>query len=58
MRKEQTTGEKYRRNFVQFIAAYDTRRKKDFIETFPEYAELYTNWRTENSNYIVVNQID
>lgn len=58
MRKEQSSGEKYRRNFIQFINAYDIRRKKNFAETFPEYIEFYNNCRSEHQSYIMVNQID
>ena len=58
MRKEQSSGEKYRRNFIQFINAYDIRRNKNFAETFPEYIEFYNNCRSEHQSYIMVNQID
>lgn len=53
MRKEQSSGKKYRSNFVQFIDAYDTRRNKNFSETFPEYKELYEEWKKEYSEYFI-----
>lgn len=42
--KDTTSGPKYRQNFMQFIQHYDVRRKKDFVSTFPEYKELYSEW--------------
>lgn len=49
MRTDQTSGPKYRRNFVDFIKEFDTRRGKNFVETFPEYAHLLEEW--ENYEY-------
>lgn len=58
MRKDQTSGPKYRQNFVQFIEEYDRRRKKNFVETFPEYEMVYEMWKDEFQEYIMVKQID
>jgi uncharacterized protein (DUF1697 family) len=60
MRKDQTVGEKYRNNFVQFIVEYDKRRNKNFLNTFPEY-ELFWDMCEEqaiNSNLIPVKEIE
>ena len=45
MRTDQTSGPKYRKNFVDFIEAFDKRRGKNFKETFPEFAHLIDDWR-------------
>jgi pyruvate-formate lyase-activating enzyme len=44
MRTDQTSGPKYRRNFVDFIKQFDRRRGKNFSETFPEFAHLLIEW--------------
>jgi len=41
MRKEDSSGMKYRNNFIQFITEYDRRRNKNFIETFPEFLPFW-----------------
>lgn len=46
MRTDQSSGPKYRQNFVDFIEAFDKRRGKNFRETFPEFAHLLDDWRT------------
>ena len=54
LRKEQTVGEKYRNNFVQFITAYDERRGKNFVETFPEYELFWYDCVEEaKRNYLI-----
>lgn len=52
MRKDTTTGPKYRENFMQFIQHYDLRRDKNFIETFPQYADMYEIWKEEYSDIL------
>mgnify|MGYP001090055200 CR=1 FL=1 len=52
MRKDTTTGPKYRENFMQFIQHYDLRRDKNFIETFPQYAEMYEIWKEEYADIL------
>ncbi len=42
----ETELRKYRIEFVKFFAQHDVRRKTNLIETFPEYEELVTAWRT------------
>jgi hypothetical protein len=44
MRTDQTSGPKYRKNFVDFIKQFDKRRGKNFSETFPEFAHLLIEW--------------
>lgn len=60
MRKDQTVGEKYRNNFVQFIVEYDKRRNKNFLETFPEYGLFWDMCEEQamNFNLIPVKEIE
>ena len=58
MLKDQTSGPKYQKNFVQFIEEYDRRRKKNFTETFPELAEIFELWKEEYSEFIMVKNIE
>jgi len=58
LKTDQSSGPKYRRNFVQFIQEYDKRRNKNFCETFPEYEMLYLMWADDNSDYITVKNIE
>lgn len=58
MLKDQTSGPKYRKNFVQFIEEYDKRRKKNFVQTFPEFENMYEIWKDEFKEYIMVKQIE
>ena len=58
MLKDQTSGPKYQKNFVQFIEEYDKRRKKNFVETFPELAEIFEMWKEEYSEFIMVKNIE
>lgn len=48
LRQTQTSGVKYRKDFVKFINSYDARREKNFAETFPQYAHLLELWKEEN----------
>ena len=38
------TQEKFRKDFVNYIKAYDVRRDKNFSTTFPEFANLLEDW--------------
>ena len=38
------TQEKFRKDFVNYIKAYDVRRDKDFTTTFPDFANLLEDW--------------
>ena len=38
------TQEKFRKDFVNYIKAYDVRRDKDFTSTFPDFANLLEDW--------------
>jgi hypothetical protein len=38
----------HRHDFVNFIKAYDTRRDKDFVRIFPEFAHLLDEWDDKN----------
>lgn len=60
MRTDQTSGPKYRNNFVQFITAYDERRNKNFTETFPELVSFWDMCKeeAENLGLIPVKQIE
>jgi len=58
LKTDQSSGPKYRRNFVQFIREYDKRRNKNFCETFPEYEMLYLMWADDNSDFITVKEIE
>ena len=60
MRKDQTSGPKYRNNFVQFITEYDKRRNKNFIETFPELKNFWEMCHDEaaDNNLIPVKEIE
>jgi organic radical activating enzyme len=42
--KTSKTANEHRVDFVKFINAYDTRRNKNFKETFPMYATLLEDW--------------
>jgi hypothetical protein len=42
--KTSKTANEYRADFVKFINAYDTRRNKNFKETFPMYETLLEDW--------------
>jgi organic radical activating enzyme len=42
--KTSKTVNEHRVDFVKFINAYDTRRNKNFKETFPMYATLLEDW--------------
>jgi len=44
LRTEETQW-KYRGDFAKFVTAYDTRRGKNFKETFPEFAHLVDEWK-------------
>jgi len=52
IRKDQTSGPKYRDNFVQFIVEYDRRRNKNFLETFPEF-ENFWNFCMESAEKLI-----
>jgi sulfatase maturation enzyme AslB (radical SAM superfamily) len=39
----------HRADFVRYIYAYDERRNKDFVETFPQYAHLLEEWNGEKT---------
>lgn len=54
MRKDQTSGPKYRRDFVNFVDEYDKRRNKSFQDTFPEFAMMYEIWKDEAEEYIAI----
>lgn len=60
MRKDQTSGPKYRNNFVQYITEYDKRRNKNFLETFPEYVIFWKHCVEEAKklNLISVKEIE
>ena len=34
----------HRQDFVRYIQAYDIRRNKNFVETFPQYTDLIEEW--------------
>lgn len=38
----------HRQDFVQYIQAYDKRRNKDFVKTFPQFANLLLEWNVYN----------
>jgi hypothetical protein len=60
MRTDQTSGPKYRNNFVQFITAYDERRNKNFTKTFPELSDFWEMCKeeAEELNLIPVKQVE
>ena len=60
MRKDQTSGPKYRNNFVQFITEYDKRRNKNFTETFPNLKNFWELCHDEavDNNLIPVKEIE
>jgi organic radical activating enzyme len=37
----------HRQDFVKYIQAYDQRRDKNFVETFPQYKQLLEEWNDE-----------
>jgi len=37
--------DKYRKDFVKFVDEYDNRRKTNFLETFPQFKELYAEYK-------------
>ena len=39
----------HRADFVRYIQAYDERRNKDFVGTFPQYAHLLEEWNGEKT---------
>jgi len=39
----------HRADFVRYIHAYDKRRDKDFVETFPQFANLIEEWNAEKA---------
>jgi len=58
MKKDTSSGPKYRDNFVQFIQHFDVRREKDFVSTFPEYQEIYEEWEEQCSEKLMYDKID
>jgi pyruvate-formate lyase-activating enzyme len=42
--RTQPTNKQYRKDFVNFIHAYDKRRNKNFTETYPEYTKIIEEW--------------
>ena len=34
-----------RNNFVKFVDEHDLRRGTNFLETFPEFEQVYTKWK-------------
>jgi hypothetical protein len=34
-----------RKNFIAFVDEHDRRRGTNFLETFPEYENVYTKWK-------------
>lgn len=44
------TLESSRLDFIKFINAYDQRRNKNFVETFPEYKNIFNKW---SQQYII-----
>lgn len=42
--RETETITDLRKDFIKFVDAFDTRRNKNFRETFPEYANLLEEW--------------
>ena len=39
----------HRADFVRYIHAYDKRRDKDFVETFPQFSNLIEEWNAEKA---------
>ena len=37
--------DKYRKDFVKFVDEYDNRRKTNFLETFPQFKDLYAEYK-------------
>ena len=37
--------DKYRRDLVKFVDEYDSRRKTNFLETFPQFKEIYAEYK-------------
>ena len=35
----------FRKDFINFVNAYDIRRNKNFVDTFPQYKTIYNDWR-------------
>ena len=42
--RTQPNNTRYRKDFANFIQAYDKRRNKNFAETYPTYSHLLEEW--------------
>jgi organic radical activating enzyme len=42
---EDSQQNKNRKNFVKFVDEHDRRRGTDFVKTFPDMYEIYSNWK-------------